>query len=359
MLFSNKAPGNDKYRQNQNIIRNPSTKDKTNNAGSNNAEQSNCANNTQDPVNNNKGKGALTGKSGTSNSDLDSYSSAMGGDVPQPGSTSDNSENVDGDGYQSQNKKNVQSKDKSNFNSSNKNVRNEKAATNKDRKIKNPPYEARPSTTKDIPPRFQKQQQGNQGQYSSKGPDGNNVKGITGIKIRLKYNHKTDFLIGLVSVFSESQGQTNAWDKPVSGGTKPDQQNSSQGTNQAPQGLNVENKDSVEIKNSITAMPVQQVHASGTNSSANMDTSVGPLKTMIFENRNFKSISNASKAPGSNKLGDSKNDSLSSSLDLPKDMPLTFGKVSPAKKLKTLICLKHVFINLLNIYRVLERTVLL
>lgn len=62
-----------------------------------------------------------------------------------------------------------------------------------------------------------------------------------------------------------------------------------------------------------------------------MDGSGGPLKTMIFENRNFKSASNP---VGSGKGDGCKDTSLSSGLELTKDIGLTFGKVRFHKFLK-------------------------
>jgi len=93
----------------------------------------------------------------------------VSGDVTIPKGGSDDTENLESENQQlsEQNKKgSASSKEKTGSNSS---LTKDKSATqqqpnqvsNKDRKVRNPPYEARPSTTnKDVPPRFQRQQQG-------------------------------------------------------------------------------------------------------------------------------------------------------------------------------------------------------
>lgn len=56
-----------------------------------------------------------------------------------------------------------------------------------------------------------------------------------------------------------------------------------------------------------------------------MDGSGGPLKTLIFENRNYKNVSKPA-GPGKGNEKDSNN--MPSGLELTKDIGLSFGKVS-------------------------------
>lgn len=113
----------------------------------------------------------------------------------------------------------------------------------------------------------------------------------------------------------------NAWDKSITVG-KPDPSSSQQIKSQS---LQMETKEPVASKNPVT-LPSS---GSAQTSSVVMDGSSGPLKTMIFENTNFKSVSKPGDAGKNNDLKDGTNVSVTSTgVEFTKDIGLCFGQES-------------------------------
>lgn len=219
------------------------------------------------------------------------------------GSASDNSENVDSDGQP----KKGSSKEKVNVNSNNRLTggRNEKQpqVANKDRRVKHPPYEAHLRSS--VAPRFQK---------------GTN-------QIGLNFYHSAIVTINLTTllfaVILETNESSNTWEK-TPGALKTDHQGPQQMSHPTSSLTESKAESSLSTSSDVNHMKAQTTTSIINPASMIIDGSGGPLKTMIFENRNFK---NVSKPAGSGKSTETKDSSMTSGLELTKDIGLSFGKV--------------------------------
>ncbi|XP_021950023.1 uncharacterized protein LOC110847393 isoform X4 [Folsomia candida] len=253
--------GHEKSRPNQNEHRNSAKEKSATETTTSNQDSSN---------NNNSNKGKVT-KSGSMDGDVFHCGNEMG-----TGSASDNSENVDSDGQP----KKGSSKEKVNVNSNNRLTggRNEKQpqVANKDRRVKHPPYEAHLRSS--VAPRFQK----------------------------------------------ETNESSNTWEK-TPGALKTDHQGPQQMSHPTSSLTESKAESSLSTSSDVNHMKAQTTTSIINPASMIIDGSGGPLKTMIFENRNFK---NVSKPAGSGKSTETKDSSMTSGLELTKDIGLSFGKDS-------------------------------
>ncbi|CAL8143706.1 unnamed protein product [Orchesella dallaii] len=191
-------------------------------------------------------------------------------DMSQHGGTPDNSESIDSEsgGFQKKNAiaKPSEKPSTNNSTSSQKNVRQD-PKTSKDRRVKNSPYDPRPNSKQTNPP-----------------TSGGN------------------------------------WEKTIPASQS--KENIPQSASQSNSSPAIENKDVQDSK----IVSATTVHQSSTVSNASMidNSGGGPLKTMIFENTNFRSINNTTKP---SKPMEPKKEPGLTNLDSGKDLQLGFGKV--------------------------------
>lgn len=311
MIRVGNKSGSDKFRQSQrNVNRNGSVKSGLTPRES---SSSNFFNHTPDAANNNKGRGNTShdaGRDSSSNFEIDCYSShhhqaSQESNLPQQhGPPADiTSENIEADLQ----KKNLpaapkQSSDKSNVSSGPpKSARQQQEIkpSNKDRRIKNPPYDPRPNSSELL---------------------------FFFLRLFILWSC-CDFMFGF---FLEQQNQTTitgvgTWEKSMPSApvkeTAP-QQPSTHSNTSTP--ALVDNKD---IQDSKPTNPATVHPPAAVSNASILDANSGPLKTMIFENTNFKSITNNS-AKVVKPVEPKKESGLSSNLDLGKDLQLGFGKVN-------------------------------
>ncbi|ODN06430.1 Protein PRRC2C [Orchesella cincta] len=295
--------GSDKFRQTQSVNRNGSVK-----SGLTSKDSTSNTFNHQDAANNNKGKGAAdtTGRGASSNFEIDCYSGQTSQEISQHGSTPDNSEAIDSEsGFQKKNSIAKPPEKPSANNSAPKNVRQqqEQPKTSKDRRIKNSPYDPRPNSSKDVPPRF-----------------------IPKSHQQIDTNHGQP-CTGQSSDEQTTQPPTSgSWEKTVPASQS--KENIPQSASQSNSSPAIENKDVQDSK--ITSATT--VHQSSTVSNASIldNSGGGPLKTMIFENTNFRSINNTTKT---SKPLEPKKETGLSSLDPGKDLQIGFGKVEESTEM--------------------------
>jgi hypothetical protein len=219
--------------------------------------------------------------------------------------TADNSDNVDGDsgGFQEvRNKKNFPAKDKGFTVSKTPAASRASEKVVKGRPVKNPPYEARPNQSKDIPPRFLAKAHQQQTTPGGKTTEGNGS-------------------------FPKEPAtpQGNAWEKPITANLRPEQ-----GSHQSmTQSSSMESKDSLDLK--ISSVNTSMPHVTPKPVASLLDGTNPPVRTVIFENTNLKSggkFTDVSKNTATSKISEMKKDggNISSSLEIGKELPLNFGK---------------------------------